>query len=372
MHEDLELWSTKPGTAAGRYMRLFWHPVYVAEKLKPGRAVPIRIMNEDFTLYRGEEGAPFIVDFRCAHRCTQLSVGWVEGDSIRCRYHGWKYDNTGQCVEQPGEEASFAAKVRIKSFPTCEYLGLIFAFLDEGEPPSLPRLPESVTQGAVIWSYGHMRPCNFLSGLHNDPSHIAFTHRGSEASHLRAFEAHTDISVKETDWGLMYTTTYPSTVHISHHGMPNVTYNLQRERHRFSWKVPLDDDAYLNFQANIMSLPPGEEAEIYRQRHAARSGSRGSSFREVSDAVLRGDLTIEEIEDRSNMNWIQDYVTQVGQGHPRDYFQTELLGRSDVGTILFRKLWEREIKALLDGRALKKWGGWEDLEKGSTESQIVA
>jgi hypothetical protein len=49
MHEDLELWSTKPGTAAGRYMRLFWHPVYVAEKLKAGKAVPIRILNEDFT-----------------------------------------------------------------------------------------------------------------------------------------------------------------------------------------------------------------------------------------------------------------------------------------------------------------------------------
>jgi 5,5'-dehydrodivanillate O-demethylase len=372
MHEDLELWSTKPGTAAGRYMRLFWHPVYVAEKLKAGRAVPIRILNEDFTLYRGEEGTPFVVEFRCAHRRTQLSVGWVEGNCIRCRYHGWKYDNTGQCVEQPGEDPSFAAKVRIRTYPTTEYLGLIFAFLGDGEPPPLPRLPEAITDGAVIWSYGHMRPCNFLSGLHNDPSHIAFTHRGSEASHLRAFEAHTEINVRETQWGVMYTTVYPSTVHISHHGIPNVTYNLQRERHRFSWKVPLDDDAYLNFQANIMSLPPGEEAEIYRQRHAARSGTRGPSYKEISEALLQGDLSIEEIEDRSNMNWIQDYVTQVGQGHPRDYLKTELLGRSDAGTILFRQIWEREVTALLEGRPLKKWGGWESLEKGSRESQIVA
>ena len=83
-------------------------------------------------------------------------------------------------------------------------------------------------------------------------------------------------------------------------------------------------------------------------------------------------MSIEDIEDRSNMNWIQDYVTQVGQGHPRDYLKTELLARSDAGTVMFRKIWEREVKALLDGRPLKKWCGWEHLEKGTRESQIVA
>ena len=139
-----------------------------------------------------------------------------------------------------------------------------------------------------------------------------------------------------------------------------------------AWKVPLDDDAYLNFQANIVSLPPGEEGEIYRQRHAARSSTRGLSYKDVSEAALRGDLSIEDIEDRSNMNWIQDYVTQVGQGHPQEYLSTELLGRSDAGTILFRKIWEREVKALLEGQPVKKWGGWEQLEKGARESQIVA
>lgn len=373
MREDLELWSTKPETPAGRYLRLFWHPVYVGEKLQPRRAVPIELMSEKFTLYRGETGTPYLVDFRCAHRATQLSVGWVEGNCIRCRYHGWKYDNTGQCVEQPGEDPAFAEKVRIRAYPVEEYLGLIFAYTGEGHPPPLPRLPESETKDALVWSYGHMRPCNYLSGLNNDPSHIAFTHRGSEASHLRTFEAHTEIAVKETDWGVMYRTVFPSAVHISHHGMPNVTYNLQRERHRFSWKVPMNDDAYLNFQANLMTLPDNEEAIIFQQRHAARSGhQKGPTYRELSEAVLQGDLTIEEIEDRTNMNWIQDYVTQVGQGHPRDYLLTERLGRSDAGTVLYRKIWEREICALLEGRPLKKWGGWERLEKGSRESQIVA
>lgn len=74
---------TGPGTLAGRYLRMFWQPVYRAEDLAPGRAMPIRIMSEDFTLYRGEGGIPHVVAFRCAHRGTQLSAGWVEEDCIR-------------------------------------------------------------------------------------------------------------------------------------------------------------------------------------------------------------------------------------------------------------------------------------------------
>ena len=107
---------TGPGTLAGRYLRMFWQPVYYAVDLPAGRAVPIRIMSEDFTLYRGEGGTPHVVAFRCAHRGTQLSTGWVEGDCIRCFYHGWKYDGAGQCVEQPAEDAGFASKVKIKGY----------------------------------------------------------------------------------------------------------------------------------------------------------------------------------------------------------------------------------------------------------------
>ena len=87
---------TGPGTLSGRYLRLFWQPVCRSKDLAPGHTKPIRIMGENFTLYRGEQGA-HVVDFRCAHRGTQLSAGWVEGDCLRCVYHGWRYDSSGQC-----------------------------------------------------------------------------------------------------------------------------------------------------------------------------------------------------------------------------------------------------------------------------------
>src|SRR3954470_22362279 len=140
---------TGPETLAGRYMRLHWQPVMLGKDLPAGRAKPIRIMSEDFTLYRGESGVPHVVAFRCAHRGTQLSTGWIEGDELRCFYHGWKYDGSGQCTEQPAEPKPFCSRIKIKSYPVQEYLGLIFAYLGGDEPPDLPWYPELEAPGVV-------------------------------------------------------------------------------------------------------------------------------------------------------------------------------------------------------------------------------
>ena len=78
-----------------------------------------------------------------------------------------------------------------------------------------------------------------------------------------------------------------------------------------------------------------------------------SEFNELAKAVLRGDLRIPDIEDKSNIHWIQDYVIQVGQSSIDE--RRECLGDTDEIIILQRKLWEREIKALTDGKTLKHW-----------------
>ena len=83
-------------------MRRFWQPVFRSEDLPKGRAFPVRILSEDFTLYRGETGVAHAVGHRCSHRGTQMNTGFIEGDCIRCFYHGWKFDGDGQCVERPG------------------------------------------------------------------------------------------------------------------------------------------------------------------------------------------------------------------------------------------------------------------------------
>src|SRR4029453_13891072 len=93
--------NTGPGTPAGKYLRRFWQPVYHSVDLKAGAPVPLRILGEDFTLYRGESGGPHLVAPRCPHRGTRLSLGHIEGDALRCFYHGWKFAPDGKCIEQP-------------------------------------------------------------------------------------------------------------------------------------------------------------------------------------------------------------------------------------------------------------------------------
>jgi 5,5'-dehydrodivanillate O-demethylase oxygenase subunit len=355
---------TGPGTLAGRYLRAFWQPVALAADLPPGHAQPLRVMSEDFTLYRAEDGTPHVVAPRCAHRGTQLSTGWVEGDCLRCFYHGWKYDHTGQCVEMPAEETSFPPKVRIASYATQEYLGLVFAYLGEGAPPEFPRWPEFEQEGVLTIS-SYVRGCNYFNALENshDPVHLAFVHRRS------AFTANGLIGVptveaEETPWGVaIHATRRGGSVRTVQFCMPNMTRRTSppddpaetRWQEALAWRVPIDDQAYRSFNLDLAFLT-GEPAERFRRTLQEREAVReaAGSIDELAGRVLRGELPIDTVKDHPNVVNIQDTVAQVGQGAIADR-RAERLGRSDIGIILIRKIWERELTALAAGHRLKQW-----------------
>ena len=58
--------------------------------------------------------------------------------------------------------------------------------------------------------------------------------------------------------------------------------------------------------------------------------------------------------DRTDFVMVEDEIAQTGQGKIPDRVN-EHLGRSDTGVILLRKIWERELRALAEGRPTKKW-----------------
>src|SRR3954469_24601453 len=154
MSEEFDFVRTGPGTPAGRYLRRAWQPIYLSEKLAKGKIVPIRILGENLALYRGESGTARVIANECAHRLSVLSTGWVEGETIRCRYHGWRYDPSGQCVEQPAEAKPFFNKVpKLASYPCHEAHGLIFVYMGQGEAPAfrpLPGLEDGAREGWTI------------------------------------------------------------------------------------------------------------------------------------------------------------------------------------------------------------------------------
>ncbi len=370
-HEDLV--RTGPGTLAGRYLRMFWQPVYLARELPAGRAVPIRIMGEDFTLYRGETGTVHLVAPRCAHRGTQLSTGWVEGDAIRCRYHGWKYEGSGQCVEQPGEEEAFAGKVKIRSYPVEDYIGLVFAYLGEGDPPPLRRYPDFEGEGVLeAFSSGNW-PCNYFNVLDNacDGGHVAYTHIESRNVMGRPdLLALPKVSAEETEYGIKTVAAAPEgRTNVLHFHMPNVN-QIRSPLHitdlgynptsgwvnRLFIRVPIDDANCVNYIVDYAELE-GEMAEDYRKRRQEMRLKHPGFPNHLGDAVLQGALRFEEIKDRTHIVYLtllEDYVVQVGQGGAADRSQ-ERLSRMDTGVVFMRKIWERELAALAQGKRLKQW-----------------
>jgi 5,5'-dehydrodivanillate O-demethylase len=356
---------TGPGAIAGRYLRRFWHPVCCSHEIAPGHALPIRIMGEDFTLYRGESGSAYLVGNRCAHRGTQLSAGWVEGECIRCFYHGWKYDGLGQCVEQPAEGESFAQKVRISGYPVREYIGLIYAYLGEGEPPALPRYPKFEDPEVSLDVAGLKRICNYFNNIENslDNAHVRFVHR----RHRDTADDHVVlgdpvISVEESDWGIRRYVKYPDGKDLTFFfGMPNINFiNGQvvdpviKRADVMVFKVPVDDLNHIHFEVRAIPLS-GERGQAWIEERRQLRKLAEQDRPEIVRAILSGKMRLSDVDpNRVDFVMLEDEIAQAGQGAIA-VRGNEHLGRSDRGVFLLRKLWERELRNLAEGRPLKQW-----------------
>ena len=356
---------TGPGTLAGRYLRRFWQPVFHSSELPAGRARPIRIMGEDFNLYRGEDGVARLTQPRCPHRAMLLSAGKVQGDGIRCFYHGWKFDGEGACVEQPPEPIPFCRKVRLRTYPVREYLGLVFAYLGEGPAPAFPRYPDFEETGTHTHCDSYVRPCNFFNNLENVPdlSHLAYAHDhvtetwGNYADGPR-------ISIQETGWGLAVTGFRPQSEKrlVIQFGMPNLVHAkgppndpAVAAREFLAWWVPIDDDLHHQFTVVAVRGLSGAQFDAYFRRQQELWSRRDLDRIRLTADILSGTTTWDEIDpDRVHLLFLQDDVAQAGCGviHERP---PERLGRADVGVIAVRKMWVKELKAFAVGEELTEW-----------------
>jgi 5,5'-dehydrodivanillate O-demethylase len=363
--EYIDYVHTGPETLAGKYLRMFWQPVYCSHDLPSGRAVPIRLLGEDLTLYRGDGGSPHAVGFRCAHRRTQLSVGWVEGDCLRCFYHGWKYDGSGQCVEQPAEPKPFTEKIQIPSYPVAEYLGLIFAYMGEGDAPPLPRYPKLESSENSLDVVRLNRICNYFNNIDNslDNAHVRFVHnRHRETARDQIVKGDPVIAVEETEWGVRRYVKFPDGKDFTaYFGMPNINYiNGQvvdpeiKRADVLVFKVPVDDENHIHFEVRSISFT-GTRAEEWLRRRRDKRAKEAADRAHLVRQVLQGKLQLSDIDpNRTDYVMVEDEIAQSGQGKIPDR-ENEHLGRSDAGVILLRKIWERELRALAEGRPTKKW-----------------
>jgi 5,5'-dehydrodivanillate O-demethylase len=362
---DIDIATTAPGTPGGAFMRQFWIAIDLSQNLKPGQAKPIRIMSEDYALYRGAAGRAQVIAYRCPHRGAQMHLGWVEGDDIRCVYHGWKFDCSGQCLEQPAEEAGFARKVKIRTWPTCEHMGLIYAYFGEGEPPHFPPYPAPTEAGLIDPWPVELVPCNYLQSFENsmDEVHVTFVH--SPGGSHKAMSDLPLISGEETDWGMKrFGKRANGKVRVTLHYAPAVTRVIVPPLAGMDgvggWSeiylhfTPIDDVTHMWIVTSHVKVT-GAGAEAYRMKRAQYLQRRAEApdSRVVANELMAGKGVFGDVR-HPDLAVVQDIAVQAGQGRIADR-ENERLGRSDNGIILWRKILMRELRAIAEGRAPKAW-----------------
>jgi 5,5'-dehydrodivanillate O-demethylase len=163
----------------GEVLRRYWHPVGCSEFVttKPQR---VKVLGEELVLYRGASGRPALMQLRCAHRSLALDYGRVEGDSIRCPYHGWLYDRSGQCLAQPAEPegSTFKDKIKLKSYRIEEFGGLVFGYMGPEPAPVLPHYDVMLMEDGVKDVQVQNVNANWFNHVENivDISHLAWLH----------------------------------------------------------------------------------------------------------------------------------------------------------------------------------------------------
>jgi nitrite reductase/ring-hydroxylating ferredoxin subunit len=179
------LTQTGPGTPMGELFRQYWIPALLAEELPEDGCpqVRVKLLSERLIAIRDSEGRYGLIDEFCAHRGVSLWFGRNEDGGLRCAYHGWKYDVTGQCIEVPSEpeESGFCAKIKLAGYPLVKIGDVLWTHM--GDPASRPPLPEWEfvrVPSEQTFTSKRWEECNWLQALEGgiDSSHVSWLHSG--------------------------------------------------------------------------------------------------------------------------------------------------------------------------------------------------
>jgi phthalate 4,5-dioxygenase len=217
--ESVELTRVGPGTLMGELMREYWIPALLSSEIaRDGAPVRLMLLGEKLIAFRDSVGRVGVMDHRCPHRCASLFLGRNEQGGIRCIYHGWKFDVTGECLDMPNlpPQQDFKHKVRAKAYRAVEHGGVVWVYMgSHAEPPPLPAFEILNVPDDEVGAMFIQRHCNYLQALEGDidTSHFGFLHAGHVDAdaldendpilHTVAIRA-PDYHFADTAWGTTY------------------------------------------------------------------------------------------------------------------------------------------------------------------------
>ena len=376
--DNQQITQVGPGTPMGELMRRYWQPIGAAAELDENPTKEVRLLGEDLVLYKDRAGTYGLIDRYCAHRRVNLAYGIPEERGLRCMYHGWLYDETGQCTEQPFEEtvrpeARFKDKIKMAGYPVQELAGVLFAYMGPQPAPHLPLwdlfLKKNVVREIAISEI----PCNWLQCMENsmDPVHVEWLHvnyrhfiqqrRGEADNSFPSVTKHTKIGFdvfdhgiikrrivegqteEDDDWRLGHPVIFPNILQVSVGGVSG----------NYQYRVPIDDHTTLHLTFIAWYPAPGHQAPH----------QDGVPYRYVpvydEEGLISRDYTI----DQDKLSWmIQGPIMNRSEEH---------VGESDRGIILFRKLLQEQMGIVGDGGDPMNFFRTEESARVVMETEIV-
>lgn len=169
-----------------------WFMIAEASELESG-PLPLRFFGRSFALFRGESGRLVCLDGHCKHMGAHLTASrtasiaafgeQVEGDAIRCPYHGWRYNADGMVDDIPGFDGPCPKAAKIESHTVREVMGAVMMWYDpEGGEPYFdpPQLAEWDAPNWINGTYDHLgilpvHPQEVVDNM-ADSNHLGPTH----------------------------------------------------------------------------------------------------------------------------------------------------------------------------------------------------
>jgi 5,5'-dehydrodivanillate O-demethylase len=336
-----------PGTPGGELLRHYWQPLAAAADLQEKQTKKVRLLGEDLALFRDRSGNLGLVAELCPHRRCSLAYGVPEENGIRCPYHGWLFDNAGNCLEQPAESPNSTFKDRIKtvSYPVREVGGIFWTYMGPGEPPVFPEHDYLVQENTLRDIGVTMLPINWVQAMENslDPTHLEWLHMwygyynrtGQSHTEIGQFPQarHAKIGFDVTDYGIVKRRYYEGGSEEDHDwkiGHPVLFPNILKVGTSLQIRVIVDDThtlhlLYGTYSYEGVQAPHQDVVPTYEIRYLHEDGTFDVN------AVLQ-----------------QDMMAWVTQGAIADR-TVEHLGASDRGVMLYRKVFEENLRRIEAG-----------------------
>jgi 5,5'-dehydrodivanillate O-demethylase len=349
-----------PGTPMGEVMRRYWHPIATVAMMNDRSTKKVRLLGEDMVLYKDRSGTFGLIEPHCAHRRMNMIYGIPEENGLRCPYHGWLYDETGQCIEQPYEEtedpdARFKDKIKMQAYPIRELGGMLMAYMGPLPAPELPLWDLYYMDSPRDIGYAVV-PSNWLQIMENslDPVHLEWLHmywrnyivgEMGEPERARPVQKHELIGFDAFEHGIIKRRVVEGGSKedeewaIGHPVLfPNYLKSGSTSNPVFQIRVPIDDENTGYWWYRLYT----EESGV-PQTHQ-EPNEIPFYFTPIPELTDDGVPSWDVLDNNSG----QDIVAWITQGAIADR-ERENLGRSDRGVILYRQQLEEAMRTVEDG-----------------------